>query len=178
MRICFRSQKLIYWLEMQDREWQIRPITADDRRWIVDLLTEKWGSPKIVTRGEAYRGDELPGFVAVKKEASVGLITYKITGDSCEILTLNSLVEKSGVGSGLINAVRKVAESSGCRRLWLITTNDNKAAVRFYQNRGFVIAAVHRGAMEESRKLKPEIPEIGIDGIPITDEIEMEMKLS
>jgi GNAT superfamily N-acetyltransferase len=163
---------------MEPVNWEIRPLAADDRQWIVDLLTEKWGSPRIVTRGKVYQGDRLPGFVALRNEAAVGLITYRITGDSCEILTLNSLVEKCGIGSGLIDAVREVAESSGCRRLWLVTTNDNKAAVRFYENQGFVTAAVHRGAMEQSRKLKPEIPKSGVDGIPITDEIEMEMRLA
>jgi GNAT superfamily N-acetyltransferase len=163
---------------MKDQIWKVRPITDADRQWIIDLLTREWGSPRIVTRGQVYQGDDLPGYIAIRNEFPAGLITYKITGDSCEILTLNSLVEKSGIGSGLINAVRKAAESSGCRRLWLITTNDNRAAVRFYQNRGFVIAAVHRGAMEKSRKLKPEIPKIGIDGIPITDEIEMETRLA
>jgi hypothetical protein len=39
---------------------------------------------------------------------------------------------------------------------------------------GFTLAAVHKGALNESRKLKPEIPLFGIDGIPITDEIELE----
>jgi ribosomal protein S18 acetylase RimI-like enzyme len=163
---------------MEPVNWEIRPIAADDRRWIVDLLTEKWGSPRIVTRGKVYQGDRLPGFVALRNEAAVGLITYRITGDSCEILTLNSLVETAGIGTGLITVVKREAESAGCRRLWLVTTNDNRAAVRFYENRGFIIATVHRGAMEESRKLKPEIPKSGVDGIPITDEIEMELNLA
>ena len=43
--------------------------------------------------------------------------------------------------------------------------------------RGFRTVAVHSDAVSESRKLKPEIPEIGIDGIPIRDEIEMELRL-
>ncbi|MFQ5637433.1 MAG: hypothetical protein ACE5IR_05510 [bacterium] len=33
---------------------------------------------------------------------------------------------------------------------------------------------MHRNAIEKFRKLKPEIPRFGIDGIPIRDEIEME----
>jgi hypothetical protein len=50
-------------------------------------------------------------------------------------------------------------------------------ALRFYQKRGFVLVAVHRNALEQSRKLKPEIPLIGDDEIPLRDEIELEMML-
>jgi hypothetical protein len=42
---------------------------------------------------------------------------------------------------------------------------------------GFKIVAIHKDAIRDSRKLKPEIPEIGVDGIPITDEIELEIVL-
>ena len=49
--------------------------------------------------------------------------------------------------------------------------------MRFYQKRGFVLVAVHRNALAESRRLKPEIPLIGIDDIPLRDEIELEMEL-
>jgi hypothetical protein len=39
------------------------------------------------------------------------------------------------------------------------------------------IAAIHRGAIFESRKLKPEISFFGIGGRSIEDEIEFEMVL-
>ncbi|MFP3471139.1 GNAT family N-acetyltransferase, partial [Micrococcus sp. SIMBA_144] len=63
---------------------------------------------------------------------------------------------------------------SGCSRITLITTNDNLAALKFYQKRGFVMTAIHRNAVEKARKIKPEIPLIGNDGIPIRDEIQLE----
>ena len=59
----------------------------------------------------------------------------------------------------------------------MITTNDNRRAISFYQKYGFTIAAIHHNALEESRKLKPSIPITGIDGIPLKDEIEMEIFL-
>lgn len=158
-------------------EYIVRSIRPDDRPWILRLLKKYWGSAEVVTRGRLYRGDQLPGFIAVRKERPVGLITYRIEGAECEIVTLNSLDEGIGIGSELLRAVKRTAESSGCRRLWLITTNDNTPAIRFYRKRGFVVTAVHRNAIEQSRKLKPEIPETGVDGIPITDEVEMEMAL-
>ena len=158
-------------------KFEIRPLNEDDHTWVSHLLEEQWGSVTQVTRGRAYRADELPGFAAIQDDKPAGLITYNIDGGQCEITSLNSLVEGMGIGTGLINAVRKVANSSRCKRIWLITTNDNTPALRFYQKRGFLLAAVYPNALEESRKLKPEIPLVGMDGIPIRDEIELEMPL-
>ena len=62
--------------------------------------------------------------------------------------------------------------------MWLITTNDNLNALRFYQGRGFRLVAVHPGAVEASRRLKPQIPELGSFGIPIRDELELELSLA
>ncbi|MBS1248898.1 MAG: hypothetical protein MAG431_00468 [Chloroflexi bacterium] len=95
----------------------------------------------------------------------------------CEIVSLDSLEEGHGIGTKLVEAVHQVAVENACERLWLITTNDNLNALGFYQKRGFELVAVHRGAMEESRRVKPKIPEIGHNGIPIRDEIEMEIVL-
>ncbi len=91
---------------------------------------------------------------------------------------MNSLLEGRGIGSALVEAVIKVAVNASCKRIWLITTNDNLTALRFWQKRGFSLVAVHRNAIEESRRLKPEIPLKGEHGIPIKDEIELEMCLS
>lgn len=106
-----------------------------------------------------------------------GFITYNIVEKSCEIVTINSYRERIGVGSALIEAVKQAALSEGCKRLWLITTNDNLHALRFYQKRGFELVAVYRNALAEARKLKPEIPLTGMDDIPLRDEIELELPL-
>ncbi len=61
---------------------------------------------------------------------------------------------------------------------WLMRKSyDNMNALRFYQKRRFRLIAVFPNALEESRKLKPEIPLTGIDGIPLRDEIELELIL-
>jgi hypothetical protein len=59
--------------------------------------------------------------------------------------------------------------------VWLVTTNDNLDALRFYQRRGLRLVAVHAGAVDEARRLKPEIARVGEYGIPIRDEIELEL---
>ena len=157
--------------------YSIHPLTANDREWISQFITEHWGSDIVIGHGMVYHPDQLPGFVAIQEGEKVGLVTYHIEGDSCEIVTINSTRPATGVGAALIEAVKEVARSAGCRRMWLITTNDNLNALRFYQKRGFVLVAIHRNALEASRKLKPEIPQIGYDGIPLRDEIELEMIL-
>ena len=157
---------------------QARPLIEGDREWAVRLIEKRWGSRMIVTRGRLHDAGELPAFVATRAGEPAGLATYRIDGDECELVSLDSLVEGVGVGSALIAAVQEVAMAAGCRRLWLIATNDNMAALRFYQRRGFVLVGVHRNALEESRRLKPEIPLIGIDGIPLRDEIELEMTIT
>jgi hypothetical protein len=55
--------------------------------------------------------------------------------------------------------------------------DDNTNALRFYQRRGMRLAGLHRDAIAGSRRLKPEIPETGADGIPIRDELELELVL-
>jgi len=164
-------------IETAMRTFQIRPLSAGDSALVARFLEEHWGSTKIVTRGRIHRADQLPGFIALQEDKPVGLLTYRIDSDECEIVTMNSLRDGMGIGSGLLNAVNHQAISAECRRLWLVTTNDNTAALRFYQNRGFELVAVYRNALEESRRLKPEIPSVGVDGIPLRDEIELELLL-
>jgi GNAT superfamily N-acetyltransferase len=157
--------------------YHIRPIDEADREAIVELLTGRWGAKEVVSRGVLYDASVLPGFAAVADNELAGLITYNIRDDQCQIVTLDSVIEGIGIGSALIEKAADTARRRGCRRLWLITTNDNTPAIRFYQKRGFLIAAVHPNAIAESRRLKPVIPLTGVDDIPIRDEIEFEMPL-
>lgn len=154
----------------------IRPLKQADT-WASRLLTERWGSTQIVSRGHVHAADKLPGFAAWQGREPAGLVTYRISNGECEIVSLDSLVEGQGIGSALIRAVEDVAVSAGCKRLWLVTTNDNLAGIGFYQRRSFRLVAIHRDALELSRRLKPEIPLIGLDGIPLRDEIELELLL-
>ncbi|MEL6740955.1 MAG: GNAT family N-acetyltransferase [Planctomycetota bacterium] len=158
-------------------EFEIRPLTADDKPWVQRVLKRYWATTTQATRGHLHHADELPGFAAWRGEEELGLITYSIVGDACEIVTHNSLADDGGIGSCLLAEVRKAAREAGCRRLWLVTTNDNTPAIRFYQRREFDLLAVHRDAMVEARKLKPEIPELGLDSIRIRHEVELEYLL-
>ena len=156
----------------------IRSLSPADRDWVARHVAEHWGAEIVVAHGTLYHPAELPGFVAEMDGVVAGLVTFHIAGDACEIVTLDSLHPGQGIGTALIEEVKAAAGAAGCRRLWLITTNDNLHALGFYQKRGFRLVAVHPGAVDAARKLKPEIPLIGNDGIPIRDEIELEIVLT
>ena len=87
---------------------------------------------------------------------------------------MNSIIKRKGIGTALVEKVEKIAKELNCKKIWLITTNDNIDALLFWQKRGFSIKAIYPNAISVSRKLKPEISEIGNYGIPIRDEIELE----
>ncbi|MFH2008737.1 MAG: GNAT family N-acetyltransferase [bacterium] len=156
---------------------EIRTTCPDDREWVQGLLVEHWGETRVVSRGRVHQAELLPGFVAVRDGARCGLLTYRVEGGELEVVSLNALTAGQGVGTSLLVAAAEAAREAGCRRLWLITTNDNLAALRFYQRRGLHLAALHRSALDVSRRLKPSIPRLGIDGIPLRDELELEVIL-
>ncbi|MFN8500124.1 MAG: GNAT family N-acetyltransferase [Anaerolineae bacterium] len=156
----------------------IRALRPPDANWVRPWIADHWGAPFVVVHGATYAPDALPGFAAFDNGQTVGLVTYTLADDACEIVTLDSETSGRGVGTALIAAVVGAARAAGCRRLWLITTNDNLDALRFYQRRGFRLAALYPGAVEAARRLKPQIPLVGDHGIPIRDEIELEMPLA
>lgn len=152
----------------------IRSLGEDDLNWLCQVIEKEWSSIRVVSRGKVHYVDQLMGFVAIQKRKRVGLLTFKIDDQECEIITLNSLKENTGIGSKLIAKIEEYTSSMDCRRIWLVTTNDNLNAIRFFQKKGYSLSAFYRNAVEDSRRLKPEIPLIGIDGIHIKDEIELE----
>jgi GNAT superfamily N-acetyltransferase len=152
----------------------IRDFEAADLDWAAALLTEDFGAPIVISRGVAHDARRLPGVVAWVDGERVGLATYHVNGDECEIVTVNG----RGVGADLLAEVFERARRLGCRRAWLVTTNDNVRALRFYQRQGFDLVALHRDTVTEARAMKPSIPMLGADGIPIRHELELELDLS
>jgi len=153
---------------------KIRRLTRDDLPRLRNFWVDHWGSELMIMHGLTVRYDEVEGFVFGDW---AGLVTFQIRADECEITSLNSLEEGKGTGSRLIDEVTHEAKERKCRRVFLITTNDNLNALGFYQKRGFELSALRRGAVHESRKLKPSIPLIGEHNIPLRDELELEINL-
>ena len=158
--------------------FNIREIQESDHGWIIRMTRKHWGDEYVVVHNVIYKPHELPGFIAIDLSGKrIGLVTYSLDNEEREIVTLNSFVERIGVGSALLEAVAEYAKKAGCSRVWLITTNDNITALAFYQKRGYELVAVYRGILEKSRKIKPSVPLISDEGIPIRDEIELELPL-
>lgn len=162
---------------MNENSFDINEIRGSDKSLVSKFISENWGSVLSVSRGKVHDTSTLPGFIFKRKNKIIGVITYNIRDNECEIVTLDSKISNKGLGSKLLNSVIKKARLKNCKRIWLITTNDNSNAIRFYQKRGFEWVGFYKGAIKESRKLKPEIPELGNDNIPIKHEIEFEYKL-
>jgi ribosomal protein S18 acetylase RimI-like enzyme len=157
--------------------FDLRRLTAADLPRLRRFWVDHWGGEEMIVHGRVYRPEQLDGFVVEDEEAWAGVLTFSVEAGECEITSLNSLLEGQGLGSMLIDKAVEEARSRECKRVFLITTNDNLHALGFYQKRGFEIVTVYRGAVNESRKRKPGIPRIGMNGIPLRDEIELEMRL-
>ena len=155
----------------------VREPHADEHTWIERQLCDWWGATMVVGRGRQHDASRLPALVAVQDDELVGLATFNFEDVECELVTLNSLRDGHGVGSALLAQVAEGAAERGCRRLWLITSNDNMRAIRFYQRRGMRLVAIYRDAVDEARRIKPSIPLVGDHGIPVHDELEFELLL-
>ncbi|EJQ98617.1 GNAT family N-acetyltransferase [Bacillus cereus] len=156
----------------------IQKITPEMKEAIQDFMCENWGSLMMVSRGRVHQLEELPGFVALRNNRIVGIITCKVIENMCEIVSLNSFEEGKGIGTKLVDCVLQVAKENECEKVWLITTNDNMNALRFYQKRNFMMTNLYIDAVKEARKIKKEIPFIGYDNIAISHEIQLEYILS
>ena len=156
----------------------IESLSEETRFLINSQVAASWGAPLIVSRGVLHDTRTQPGFIAVADGAFAGYALYNLEGIDCELTVLESLRNGLGIGGELVKEVLRVAKASGCRRVWLCTTNDNTHAIRFYQRFGFELRAVHINSMDEARLLKPQIPLTGDDDIPIKHEFEFELQLN
>ncbi|MBT2646205.1 GNAT family N-acetyltransferase [Bacillus sp. ISL-34] len=152
-----------------------RMIAADT---VKDFFINHWETTQVVFSRGLFHYAELEGFgVMDENEKITGLGTYKLSDHVCQIISLNSEHENQGVGSSLLYVMENIAKEKNCHTIKAITTNDNLQALKFFQKRGYVISEIVKNAVEESRKIKPEIPFYSFDGIPIRDEIILEKYL-
>ena len=157
---------------------EVRPATGDDAAFVRGTMLETWQSPMVAAHGELIDASALPALIAWRAQDPVGLATHRPhPGDSSwEVVSLHAVIAGIGAGTALLDEVARLARAAGARRIWLVTTNDNVAALRFYQRRGMDLVALHRDAVTEGRKLKPSIPQ-EVDGIRMRHELELERLL-
>jgi GNAT superfamily N-acetyltransferase len=161
-------------VKMQRDPIRIRPLEGCDHAEVERFIEEEWGAPIAVVHGTVFRPAELPGFIARGPGGRLaGLLTYAVANGTLEIVTLNAARRLAGTGTALVEHAVAEARRRGCREVRLTTTNDNLDALRFYQRRGFRLDGLRPGAVAESRKVKPEIPETGDHGIALHDELDL-----
>ena len=162
----------------QSDSFVISPIGPALRGILQPMINAAWYGPLIAVNSRIWNTETMPGFAALDEHDEIlGYLLYAMHDNACEIMALESLRENRGVGTGLIRAVKDAAKANGLRQLIVTTTNDNLRAIRFYQRRGFALQALRPNILEQSRKLKPSIPLMGMDGIPLRDELEFSLNL-
>ncbi len=147
----------------------VRWKTEADDAWLRRFLEARWGGTSMIVRGETIDMLPLPALIAGERD---GIAVIR-DGDPAELVVLEAVVQSAGVGSALLAALVRDLCERGIRTLRVTTTNDNLAALRFYQKRGFRLRALRPGAIDDARAMKPSIPSYGADGIPIRDELEL-----
>lgn len=156
---------------------QYRSVTAGDRDLLAKFITERWGCDFLVSKMKIYYAKDLDAFICEEDGKIIACVTYSIEGGECEIISLDSIRPGEGMGRQLMSMVEDAARRAGCTRIWLLTTNDNTYALRLFQRLGYRICEVHLDDVKRYREIKPCIPLIGNDGIPIRDLFEMEKQV-
>ena len=155
----------------------VRPAQPSDHPTIVEALQQFWGTVIAVGHGVAYDASTLPALLSYQDDQLTGLLTYQITTEGLEVVTINAVERCRGAGTALLEAAAETGRAASAHRLWLVTTNDNLDALRFYQRRGMRIVSVSPGAVDRSRLIKPSIPLVGLYDIEIHDELTLELSL-
>jgi len=152
-------------------------ISSLNRNLVDEFIEQHWCTTTMIIRGKEIDMTKTEGFYFSKGEDIIGLITYIVYENILEVTSLDSLQENQGIGSKLLDAVIYEAKNRRLQKIVLITTNDNINAIRFYQKRGFDMVRLYHNALNISRKMKPEIPLIGENSIPLRHEIEFELSI-
>lgn len=140
-------------------------------------MSDHFGSGRVVSLGRVHDTGVLPGLVALVAGEPVSFLLYAVRDEDCEIVALVSVLPCRDVARSLVDSLTDRCAGLGVKRIVLVMTNDNLSAQAFYAACGFLLVATHAGAADRARALKPEIPHVGEDGVPISDELEYERPL-
>ncbi len=160
------------------RNFEVRGAVGDEEaKRLARRVRSTWGET-VVRRGEAI--DPVEGTLLgayADDDQIIGVATYVIRGEDCEIVAMEAYQERLGIATALMDEIRARAKSAACKRLWLVTTNDNVPAIAFYQKWGMDLTTLRHDSITEARaRLKPSIAETGYDDIPIRHELEFEIE--
>lgn len=154
----------------------VREKNDNDKDLINSELKDLWGSEVLITPGGVYKDvNNLDGIIVENEGKFAGMILFNIQKGEMEIVEIHVKITGLGIGSQLVQKAKTIASKGKLKRLWVSTSNDNGEALKFYQEKGFSVVNIYLGFMDEVRKLKPQLPKIGMDGIPLMHQIELEI---
>ena len=153
------------------KPFEIRPKTDQDNPNLTIITDKDWGGNPLIVHNEKVFLETLEGFLAIQDEKIIGLILFRRFSDAWEIILFETYTKFTGIGTQLLHKLLDHAKNQNCKKMDVMTTNDNMDALRFYQKRGFTICGIHLDIVKQARELKPSIPELGDYGIAIRDEI-------
>ncbi len=144
---------------------------------IARLWEEQWGLP-IITAKREYMPPDVEGIVwRTQVGEGLGLVNLAVDGDRAEIVSIDAQERGRRIGARLMEAAEEELRRRGVKTAHLVTTSDNHQALSFYVRRGYRHLRLHLDAMDRVRDAKPQVPEMGNDGIPLWDMWELERQL-
>lgn len=170
-----RSQVRISDVSEAEPVFDIRPMA--DRSELENLLRLRWSDGAVFVRGRMLRPHDVEALGACLDGRLQGVATWRVEDGLFYMLTVNNITDQRGVASALLDRVLAMAREQGFSSLRVVISNDNWPALRFYQKRGFHLVALHVGVVDAMRREFPSIPERGVEGIPMRDELELEIAL-
>ncbi len=142
-----------------------------------DWLEFTGGPPVVGVLGQ-YRPADVEGLVWRDAQMGrTGVVTWWIDGERAEIVSVHADPPGSGTGTRIMDVAEEELKRRGVRRVVLATTNDNVRALNFHTKRGYRLVRVHLDALDRVRAMKPNVPALGRDGMPLRDMWELEKEL-
>jgi ribosomal protein S18 acetylase RimI-like enzyme len=150
----------------------------EDKNILARFLTQKWGHDGVVVMGKVWTSKDLNVISACdNKDQLLAIAGWVIKGDTLILASIDSIFERNGVASVLIDAIVAHAKLLNAKRVRAVVTNDNFEAMRFYQRRDFRFTALYVNAADAYRAIFQDTPKTGYYGIPIRDTLELELVL-
>jgi ribosomal protein S18 acetylase RimI-like enzyme len=159
----------------------ICPLSPADEQAAEQFLATTMAGRTQIRLGEPVDALAAEGAAAWEGDRLVGLATWappdQVGAAELILLAVARDHRNQGVGGTLLEQAAEAAKAAGATSQWLVTTNDNLDALRLYQRHGYRLAALHPGAVDDARRLKPTLPQLGQHGIPLHDELVLERLL-
>lgn len=72
--------------------FEIFEVKKEHKQLVETFITDRWSSTMSVSKGRILNTVNLPGFLCLENNQIIGLVTYHIINDNCEIVTLNTTI--------------------------------------------------------------------------------------